>query len=312
MSRGPRSAPTAPAGRRRPAAMYSLRARDAVCEELGLDRLGLRRGEIRLPGRARQAAAQRAHDLAPQRQALGSMPACSSAAAREVVEHEQRSRRDVMRVGRVVVAACLRRQPLEIPHEVVARDADQPAMQRETVTFRRGLGCARQCVAQTREQRGLVGRTRRILAVDDQPVGVEPVLETVAKADERIARETLATLDAFQQKARPERLELQVGRHRGVEVGGDVERSRRHSRLLGRGDPGDRRQKTHPPVARGDGSWNPANESTDERARPTPGSGATTRGDRGQMQYARSSCGKVSTGLREASTAPRRCAKMPR
>jgi hypothetical protein len=81
----------------------------------------------------------------------------------------------------------------------------------------------------------LVSGSRTSLAVDLQAVGVEPVFEAIAETDEGIAREALATFDALEQEARPERLQLQVRRHRCVEVGGYVEQRRRHLRVLWRG-----------------------------------------------------------------------------
>ena len=70
----------------------------------------------------------------------------------------------------------------------------------------------------------LRGRRGARAAVDGQAALVEPHLEAIAEADERIARQPLAALDALQQEARLERLELEIGRHRRVQVGGNVER----------------------------------------------------------------------------------------
>ena len=62
------------------------------------------------------------------------------------------------------------------------------------------------------------------LAVDLQAIGIELERERFTEADERVAREALAALDALEQEARLERPELHVGRYRGIEIGRDVER----------------------------------------------------------------------------------------
>jgi len=69
---------------------------------------------------------------------------------------------------------------------------------------------------------------RQALGTEPQSRGVEPELQAVPEADEGIARQAFTTLHAFEQEARPERLQFQVGRHRGVEVGRDVEQTGRH------------------------------------------------------------------------------------
>src|SRR5690606_777 len=69
-------------------------------------------------------------------------------------------------------------------------------------------------------------------------------LQALAETDEGIARQPLAAFHAFQQKARPERLELEIGRHWRVQIGGNVERSL-HG-VLGPAVSADRRRKkTH-------------------------------------------------------------------
>ena len=71
-------------------------------------------------------------DLASQRRALR-RGACvqQRSAPREVIEHEQRTRREIVRVGRVVAGVRRVGQALEIAHEVIARCADETAVQRE-------------------------------------------------------------------------------------------------------------------------------------------------------------------------------------
>ena len=203
--------------------------RSTPCRYCGLRQARLRRAEARRPGRSRQAAAQRADDLAAQGLAFGLGTGVQQrGAARQVVEHQQRARRDVVGLGAVVVHPRVRRQPLEITHQVVARDTDETAVQREAGVGNLGPGRSGERATQGGEQFGLVSRSRQPFAAEAQACCVEPQLEAVAEADEGIAREPLAPLHAFQQEARPERLELEVGRHRGVEVGRDVEQAGRH------------------------------------------------------------------------------------
>jgi hypothetical protein len=71
-------------------------------------------------------------------------------------------------------------------------------------------------------------RKRMPAAIYMECVPVQPYFKAIAEAQERIARQPLATLDTFQQEPGFELLQFQVCRNRGVEVGGYVER-RLHS-----------------------------------------------------------------------------------
>ena len=65
------------------------------------------RAELRLPGGAWQPATQRTNDFATQREAfLLRTRVQQGRAARQVIENEQRARRNVVRIGRVVVRAA--------------------------------------------------------------------------------------------------------------------------------------------------------------------------------------------------------------
>jgi hypothetical protein len=66
-------------------------------------------------------------------------------------------------------------------------------------------------------------RRRGQTAIDGEPALIQPHFQAIAKADEGVARQPLAALDALEQKARLERLELQIGRDWRVQVCGDVE-----------------------------------------------------------------------------------------
>jgi len=62
------------------------------------------------------------------------------------------------------------------------------------------------------------------LVADEQAVGGEPDFEPVAEADERVARQPLPALDAFQQETRVEGAQFREGRNGRVQVPCDVER----------------------------------------------------------------------------------------
>ena len=64
-----------------------------------------------------------------------------------------------------------------------------------------------------------------------KPVAIELDLEAVAEADEGVAREPLAALDALEQEARLERRELHERRDRRVEIARDV-KLRLHAVIL--------------------------------------------------------------------------------
>src|SRR5688572_29787518 len=81
----------------------------------------------------------------------------------------------------------------------------------------------RERIAQRVQQCLLRIRRRTRVPVHCETTLVETHFGAIAEADERIARETLAALDALQQEARLERLELEIRRHRRVQVGGNVE-----------------------------------------------------------------------------------------
>jgi hypothetical protein len=82
---------------------------------------------------------------------------------------------------------------------------------------------AGECIAKRCEQLCARLGHRSALAAQHEPIAIQLHFEAIAEADERIACEPLAALDAFQQKARLERGELHERRDRRVEVPGDVE-----------------------------------------------------------------------------------------
>src|SRR5258708_7525628 len=66
--------------------------------------------------------------------------------------------------------------------------------------------------------------SRRRQAGGGQARCLRPHFQKLAEADERIARQPLAPLDAFEQESGAKRCELQIRRNRRVEIGGDVKR----------------------------------------------------------------------------------------
>ncbi len=177
-----------------------------------------------LPVAGGNGAAQCLYHLATQGNALALATRMQQRhAASEMVEHQQGSRREVVRFRSGLGLRDTRRQALEAAHQIVARGTHQAARQRHPGNLRTGLWRTRQGTAQCTQQLGLGLRRRPDAPVDAQAPVIEPDLEAIAEADERIARQPFAALDAFQQKAGLERLEFQIGRDWGVQVCGDVE-----------------------------------------------------------------------------------------
>jgi hypothetical protein len=61
-------------------------------------------------------------------------------------------------------------------------------------------------------------------SADQQPGGIQTHFETIAKADEGIARQPLSAFHALQEKPRVERRQLEIGRHRRIQISGNVKR----------------------------------------------------------------------------------------
>ncbi len=171
-----------------------------------------------------QAAAQCRDHLAPQRLALRFTAGVQQRdAARQVVEDQQRARRHVMQDGCARAPLVAHRQALEEAHHIVGREADQSAGQRHAGQNGQRSRRPRQGLAQAAEQLITVGRHRIVVAADGQRPRVEAHLQPIAEADERVAREPLAALDALEQEAGLERGELGEGRDRRVQITCDVE-----------------------------------------------------------------------------------------
>ena len=124
-------------------------------------------------------------------------------AARQVIEHQQRARRHVMRMrrhGRIQTAS---RQTLEIPHGVVGEyptsppDSGTPGIS--------GLGCGEPRPGHLSGHSR--SRSARSAAASGRPPTretrcVQPHFQAVAESDERIARQPLAAFHALQQESR--------------------------------------------------------------------------------------------------------------
>ncbi len=141
---------------------------------------------------------------------------------RDVIENQQRGGRHVVQQRRPVRRPA-GGQPLEQAHDVEAGVADQAAGERHAGAVGLRPRRRRECRAQHREQLRAVDRRREPPPVEREAAGVELDVERVAEADERIAAEPFAALDAFEQESRPERRKLQVRRDRCVEIARDVE-----------------------------------------------------------------------------------------
>ena len=185
---------------------------------------GVKRPAARMCG---HRAAQRPHDFAAQALPIRFAAVVQqSDAARQVIEHQQGARRDVMRVRRLGGIETAARHALEVAHRIVGRVAHQSAEQRHARQFRQRLRRLRQRARRAFKNSSLRCRP----AVNGtppkcEPGGIEAHFETIAESDERIARQPLSALDAFEQESRPKRRELQIGRHRRIEIGCNVKRS---------------------------------------------------------------------------------------
>ena len=219
-----------------------------TAHKLGVPRLrqgGRRRRELSGRCQRRHRPAQRADDLAPQALPLSFAAIVQHGhAARQVIEYQQRARRDVVGVRRLRRIEAAPGQALEITHRIVSGVTDQAAEQRHAGQVRQGLRGEGERGAQRIKEFAARSGPRGALTVDMHPGGIKLHLQAVAKADERIARQALAALDALKQEAGPERRQFQVGRYRGIEISGYVKRWLHIAS-----------KKNPPPVLVGDGFW---------------------------------------------------------
>ena len=137
-----------------------------------------------------------------------------SDAARQMIEHEQGAWRDVMQIRKWIGIRSLLRQLLEEAHQIIRSVADEPSRERQSDGTATGIAGhrtwrLREGCAQCGQQFMLVARQRLPRPVTVQAVRIETDLHGIAEADERIACQTLAALDALEQEVRLECRELQ-------------------------------------------------------------------------------------------------------
>src|SRR5690606_4526247 len=103
---------------------------------------------------------------------------------------------------------------------------------------------ATECIEQP-----LLGRGRGLGApVHGQAALVQPQLRAIAESNKRIARKPFAAFHAFQQKTRSERLELEVRRHRRIQVSSNVKWRFQAKLLVLDLSPAGRREATKKPI----------------------------------------------------------------
>src|SRR5512138_59328 len=145
-------------------------------------------------------------------------------APRKVIEDEQRLGGHIHALRQAGELALVRRQPLEEAHDVIARGADEAAVERDALDLRLQRRRAVEHAAHQREPFGGVLGPLLALAVDREAIGVELEREARAEPEERVAGEPFAAFHALEQETRVERLQLHVRRYRRIEIGGYVER----------------------------------------------------------------------------------------
>ena len=204
--------------------MYSCARRTrAACASCGQRRS--RRGEAPGSEDGRNGAAQCPYHFTAQ-----ALPFSLAAVmqqgdgASQMIEHQQGLRRDIMRMRCLGGIETAPGHALEVADGIVRRIADQAAEQRHPRHFRQRLRGSGQRAAQGVQELELGLRPGRMHAPDVQPRGLQAHFQAVAESDEGIACQPLSPLDALQQESRPKGRQLQIGRHRRIEIGCDVKR----------------------------------------------------------------------------------------
>ena len=175
-----------------------LATRDAFEKRLARHaRLGRR--ESAALRRRIDAAAQRSDDLPAKREPLVLRAAMQQGRAPgQVVEHEQRLRRDISGHWQVRQGRMVRRQAFEVAHDVVAGGADETARERYAVERRVELRARFERALHQGVPFCLGPRRRKWGAAEEHAVGVELELGSFAEPEKRVAREALAALDALE------------------------------------------------------------------------------------------------------------------
>ncbi len=134
-------------------------------------------------------------------------------AAREVIEDEQRTRRDEEGVRVSGGGRGRGGEAFKAAHEVVGDEAGEAAIHGQAGDAGEEFGRGGECRADPGEHGGAVGR---IAGLDTDAGGF-------AQTDEAVATEPLAALDAFEKEPGAEGGELAERRDGRVEIGGDIE-----------------------------------------------------------------------------------------
>ena len=154
--------------------------------------------------------------------------------------------------GRVETAS---RQALEVAHGVIGGIAHQTAEQRHTGDVGQRVRRRGQGAAQGIQEVGLRTGPRRVNSADVKSGAIQANLQAIAESDEGIACQALPAFNALQQESRLERRQLEIGRHRRIQVGRDVKRWFHELSTAKLED-----NKKPIPAACGDGFWGKPNE----------------------------------------------------
>ncbi len=203
----------------------------------------------------RHGAAQGLHHVAAQTLPFGLAAVVQQRhRAGQMIEHQQGLWGHIVGMrsfGRIEIAA---RHAFEVADGIIGGVADQSAEQ----GYPRYLGqrprCLGESAAQSLQELAPGPGPRGMNTADVEPRGVQSHFQTIAESDEGITRQPLSSLDAFQQEPRAKGRQLQIGRHRRIEICRDVKRRlhvpARISRTI----------KNPPPALGGDGFWIPTKD----------------------------------------------------
>ena len=123
-------------------------------------------------------------------------------AAREMVEHEKRAWGHVMHRRHGICAHTARRQTLKEAHHVIRGVADEATRERDARHLRQWARRLQERATQHVQQFPCAPRCRLRAALDGSAAGCDLKFQAIPEADEGVAREPLAALDALEQEAR--------------------------------------------------------------------------------------------------------------
>ena len=146
-----------------------------------------------------------------------------SYAARQVIEDQQRLRRNEGRIGHVRLLFRVDRELFEQAHHVITRYANEAARKRQVVVRARSRRKFER-LAQRIEVLLLCRRTVVLVTPNGHGLAIHANLEGIAETEKGIAGKTFSAFYRFQQKAWLERLEFQIRRYRCIEIGRNIKR----------------------------------------------------------------------------------------